>query len=73
MMLVLYSNPQQVRINDDTVRLNSQQLASLFGRDIKTIGNNPVRAMIVREPFHYVFSSATDYTDKSGLVKIKKN
>jgi putative transposase len=32
---------------------------------------NPVSAMLVEEPEHYVFSSAKDYAGKKGLVKIE--
>ncbi len=42
--IVLYQSDElleriEVRIEDDTVWLNRQQLAVLFGRDVKTIGN----------------------------------
>ena len=33
---------------------------------------NPVRAEIVDEPHHYKYSSAIDYADGKGLLKIKK-
>lgn len=32
---------------------------------------NPVRAMLVEESAHYIFSSARDYAGKSGLVNIE--
>ena len=30
----------EVRVEDDTVWLNRQQMATLFGRDVKTIGKH---------------------------------
>jgi hypothetical protein len=30
----------EVRVEDDTVWLNRQQIATLFGRDVKTIGKH---------------------------------
>ena len=43
--IVLYQSDElasriEVRIESDTVWLNRQQLAALFGRDIKTIGKH---------------------------------
>ncbi len=35
------------------------------------IHNNPVKAMIVEEPEHYLFSSARDYSGVKGLVEIE--
>ena len=32
----------EVRIDEETVWLNRQQIAKLFGRDVKTIGNPQV-------------------------------
>ena len=48
--IILFSDDElavriQVRINDDTVWLNRQQLASLFGRDVKTIGKHITNAL----------------------------
>ena len=42
------SEPVEVRIDDDTVWLNRQQLAILFGRNIKTIGKR-INNMFLRE------------------------
>ena len=36
------------------------------------IHQNPVRQMIVENPHEYLFSSAVDYNDGVGLVKICK-
>ncbi len=38
--------------------------------EIDYIHNNPVRAGIVSEPDHYVYSSAIDYTGANGLVNV---
>lgn len=35
------------------------------------IHNNPVRAMWVTEPRHYLFSSALDYAGEKGLVEVE--
>ena len=37
---------------------------------LEYIHQNPVKALIVEEPEHYVFSSARDYSGRQGLVKI---
>ena len=34
------------------------------------IHDNPVKAMLVHSPEDYVFSSATDYADGVGMVKV---
>ena len=39
----------EVRVEDESVWLNRQQMASLFGRDVKTIGkhiNNALREIL---------------------------
>lgn len=38
---------------------------------LEYIHNNPVRAEIVEEPHHYKYSSAIDYADGVGLLKIE--
>ena len=45
---------------------------SLAEQKLDYIHNNPVKAMIVEKPYEYIFSSATDYADGTGLVKIAK-
>jgi REP element-mobilizing transposase RayT len=45
--------------------------ANILDQKIGYIHNNPVRAEIVAEPEHYIFSSATDYSGQKGLVKIE--
>jgi putative transposase len=39
---------------------------------VNYIHENPVKAMIVENAEDYIFSSASDYADKIGLVKISK-
>ena len=34
------------------------------------IHENPVRAGIVEEPAHFLYSSAADYADKKGIMEI---
>lgn len=36
------------------------------------IHNNPVKELVVQHPHEYLFSSAVDYSDGIGLVKIVK-
>ena len=36
------------------------------------IHNNPVEQVIVFNAFDYIYSSAIDYTDGSGLLEIEK-
>ena len=38
---------------------------------LKYLHENPVRAGIVQEPEHYVYSSAIDYAGGKGLVKLE--
>lgn len=38
---------------------------------LEYVHQNPVVAGIVFEPYHYVYSSATDYTGGKGLVDIE--
>jgi putative transposase len=42
----------------------------LFESKLHYIHQNPVRAGWVEEPEQYIYSSARDYTGKSGLVKV---
>lgn len=37
---------------------------------IHYIHENPVRAGLVEKPEHYIYSSASDYAGKKGLVKV---
>jgi len=44
---------------------------SFFEQKLDYIHNNPVVEEIVKEPHHFLYSSAVDYTGDSGLVKIE--
>lgn len=43
---------------------------TLFQQRLDYLHENPVRAGIVREPQHYLYSSAIDYEQKPGLLAI---
>ncbi len=45
---------------------------SMIDQRVDYIHNNPVKAGIVNKPEDYVYSSARDYCDEIGLVKIRK-
>ncbi len=42
----------------------------MMEQKLNYIHNNPVKAMLVHNPEDYVFSSAVDYVDGDGLVKV---
>jgi REP element-mobilizing transposase RayT len=42
----------------------------MIDQKLDYIHNNPVRALIVEKPEHYLFRSARDYAGEKGLVKI---
>ena len=42
----------------------------MIDQKLDYIHNNPVKAMLVEEPQHYIFSSANDYCGEKGLVEI---
>ncbi len=44
---------------------------NMIDQKLDYIHDNPVKAMIVEEPHHYIFSSAKDYTGDPGLVEIE--
>ena len=44
--------------------------AEMFEQKIDYIHNNPVKAGIVAEPYHYLYSSAIDYAGGKGLVNV---
>jgi putative transposase len=44
--------------------------AKFFEQKLHYIHQNPVRAMIIEEEQHYLFSSARDYAGIKGLVKV---
>jgi REP element-mobilizing transposase RayT len=44
--------------------------AKTFDQKLDYIHNNPVRAEIVEEPHHYLYSSARNYADMQGLLDV---
>ena len=44
----------------------------MIDQKLDYIHENPVRLMIVSETFHYIFSSAVDYSGNKGYVRISK-
>ena len=51
--------------SNHAIELNDNKL---MDQKLEYIHMNPVTAMIVEEPDHYLFSSARDYTGQRGLV-----
>ena len=43
----------------------------MIDQKVDYIHNNPVAAMLVEEPQHYLFSSAKDYYGEKGMVEIE--
>ena len=74
--IVLY-NPDdtirlEVRMNEETVWLNRNQIAQLFGRDVKTIGkhiNNALREELASD-FRHSGTSSSDSAHTSVVAKI---
>ena len=65
------------RAKDFKIWTDSNHAVEIFGfirmdEKVKYIHENPVKAMIVFSAEQYVFSSAIDYADGIGLVKITK-
>jgi len=54
---------------DDNHAIEIGDYITIEGK-IEYIHNNPVSAMIVAQPEDYIFSSAIDYADGTGLVKV---
>ena len=79
--IVLYQPDEsiklEVKLEHDTVWLNRQQMAQLFGRDIKTIGkhiNNALHEELAPAPTGANFAtneiSVTITSDRSGLKSV---
>jgi len=45
--------------------------SEMIDQKVDYIHNNPVSAMLVEEPQHYLFSSAKDYYGEKGMVEIE--
>ncbi len=43
----------------------------MIDQKLDYIHDNPVKAMLVEEPHHYIFSSAKDYCGEKGMVEIE--
>ncbi len=76
--IVLYQSGElaehiEVRLNDDTVWLNRNQIALLFGRDVKTIGkhiNNVFKeGELVRELVVANFATTTKHGAMQGKTQ----
>ena len=84
--IVLYqpdgSIRQEVKLDQDTVWLNRQQMAQLFGRDIKTIGkhiNNALHEELASDPTGANFATiensknpTAEFNDALSYVKTLK-
>lgn len=63
-----------VRLEDDTVWLNRQQMATLFGRDVKTIGkhiNNALKEELQGLSVVANFATAKNYGRRDGFTQQK--
>jgi len=78
--IVLYQSGElaehiEVRLNDDTVWLNRNQISLLFGRDVKTIGkhiNNVFKeGELVKELVVANFATTTKHGALQGKTQIK--
>jgi len=61
----------EVRLEDETVWLNRQQIAQLFDRDIKTIGkhvNNALREELFGIPVVAKFATTASQQNLSGRI-----
>ena len=63
-----------VRLEDDTVWLNRQQMATLFGRDVKTIGkhiNNALKEELQGLSVVASFATTKNYGRRDGFTQQK--
>lgn len=73
--IILYQAPDgqtslEVKLENETVWLTRQQMAILFGRDVKTIGkhvNNALREELAGEPVVAKFATPKKYGRREGL------
>ena len=78
--IVLYTtddgNTQlEVKLEKDTVWLNREQIAQLYGRDYKTIAkhiNNALREELEGEPVVAKFATPKKYGRKEGYTQMQK-
>ncbi len=79
--IVLYTtedgNTQlEVKLEQDTVWLNREQIAQLYGRDYKTIAkhiNNALREELKDEPVVAKFATPKKYGRKEGFTQMEKD
>ena len=73
--IILYQTPDgqtslEVKLENETVWLTRQQMAMLFGRDVKTIGkhiNNALREELAGESVVAKFATPMKYGRREGL------
>lgn len=77
--IVLYTteggNTQEVKLENDSVWLNREQIAQLYERDYKTIAkhiNNALREELEGEPVVAKFATPKKYSRKEGLTQMQK-
>ncbi len=79
-LIAIYHSPEgsvelDVKLENDTVWLNRQQLAELFGRDYKTISkhiNNALKEELAGEPVVAKFATPKVYGRREGYVQMQK-
>ena len=77
--IVLYQTPDghtslDVKLENETVWLTRQQMALLFGRDVKTIGkhiNNALKEELAGEPVVAKFATPKKYGRRDGFEQIQ--
>ena len=78
--IVLYSTDDgniqlEVKLEEDSVWLNREQIAQLYGRDYKTIAkhiNNALREELEEEPVVAKFATPKKYGRKEGLTQMQE-
>ena len=78
--IVLYSTDDgniqlEVKLEKDSVWLNREQIAQLYGRDYKTIAkhiNNALREELEGEPVVAKFATPKKYGRKEGYTQMQK-
>ena len=66
----------EVKLEQDTVWLNREQIAQLYGRDYKTIAkhiNNALREELKDEPVVAKFATPKKYGRKEGFTQMEKD
>ena len=79
--IVLYTTEDgntrlEVKLEQDTVWLNREQIAQLYGRDYKTIAkhiNNALREELKDEPVVAKFATPKKYGRKEGFTQMEKD